>query len=60
MTRFGLQRKLFLAMIVAAVTLLLVLAVLWYVGTRSQLELVNNTAELAASPDVPEHRQHKQ
>jgi diguanylate cyclase (GGDEF)-like protein len=46
MNALGLQRKFVLALLAAAMVLLLVLAALWSVGSRSQLALVRNTTEM--------------
>ncbi len=44
MNAWGLQRKLFLALLATTLILLVILAGLWYVGSRSQLDLAQDTA----------------
>jgi diguanylate cyclase (GGDEF)-like protein len=45
MRAWGLQRKLFMVLFATALLLLLILAGLWYVGSRSQLDLAQDTTE---------------
>lgn len=46
MKRFGLQQKLFLSFLAVSAAVLLILAGLWFAGSRSQLDLAESTAEL--------------
>jgi diguanylate cyclase (GGDEF)-like protein len=60
MKALGLQRKFILALLAAAMALLLVLAALWFVGSRSQLALVRNTTELMRQQALAELEQRGQ
>jgi len=60
MKALGLQRKFFLALLAAAMALLLVLAALWFVGSRSQLALVRNTTEMMRQQALAELEQRGQ